>query len=60
MTENHCRVAKLVGGGSAGSPTAVTYAEESPPSTLKSVPYKRRNILESQIIDTELAEPTVT
>jgi hypothetical protein len=28
----------LEGGGSTGSPRAVTYAEDSPPSTLKSVP----------------------
>ena len=30
---------KLEGGGRAGSPRAVTYAEDRPPSTAKSVPY---------------------
>lgn len=29
---------KLTGGESAGFPVGVTYAEESPPSTVKSVP----------------------
>ena len=32
---NHMR---LGGGASAGSPMAVTYADERPPSTVKSVP----------------------
>lgn len=32
-------LAKLTGGGKTGSPAAVTYADESPPSTVKSVPY---------------------
>lgn len=34
---------KLAGGESAGFPVGVTYAEESPPSTVKSVPYKSTN-----------------
>jgi hypothetical protein len=34
---------KLAGGESAGFPMGVTYAEESPPSTVKSVPFKAQH-----------------
>ena len=34
---------KLAGGESAGFPMGVTYAEESPPSTAKSVPFKAQH-----------------
>ena len=33
--------ARLLGGGRAGSPMGVTYAEVNPPSTLRSVPCSR-------------------
>ena len=39
---------KLAGGESAGFPMGVTYAEESPPSTAKSVPFKKNNNTESE------------
>ena len=34
---------RLAGGESAGFPVGVTYAEESPPSTAKSVPFKAQH-----------------
>ena len=34
---------KLAGGESTGFPMGVTYAEESPPSTAKSVPFKAQH-----------------
>ena len=39
---------KLVGGESAGFPMGVTYAEESPPSTVKSVPYKAQHEIKEE------------